>query len=204
MGERVVLNELGRVKLSDFRNMIRESRKSGKPMITNFNLCGLSYRAIFAPDKMILYLNWKRNGDEYVEKIRLSEAKSNLNLNPVLYFICPHSGRRCRKLFTDGFKFFSMKALSRGFTYSERNESKRYRGLSKVMKEPPSTSKRKMYYRGRLTPFGRKMEKYWSQDPEEIEAVFANLHRKRGRPMGSRGIKSSLPPKSVYTPKLFE
>lgn len=206
MGNRVVIDELGRIKLSDFRKIIRTARATEKRMGTQFSLCGISYKAYFLPDMMMLILNWKIGEEEKVQKIYLREAQSNLGLNPVLYFVCPFSGKSCRKLFTDGRKFFSMHALSDGYTYRERNTSRRDRALMKGLSEPPDSHNRKPYYRGEITPYGKALIKYYKK-MEEAEKNMENVissFRRRGRPKGSRGRRKAQPNRPHYTPKLFK
>lgn len=187
---KVVLNELGRVKLSDFKKLIATARKTGNRMGIDFSLCGISYKAYFLPERMMLLLNWFFDGEEYVERILFREAESNLGLNPVLYFVCPYSGKSCRKLFTDGRKFFSMHALKDGFTYQERNASRRDRLLSKGLKEPPESTNRKPYYRGELTPYGRKLLRYYREmdEAEKNLRIAIGSFRRKGRPKGSSDV----------------
>lgn len=203
MGNRVVIDELGRIKLSDFRKIIRTARATEKRMGTQFSLCGISYKAYFLPDMMMLILNWKIGEEEKVQKIYLREAQSNLGLNPVLYFVCPFSGKSCRKLFTDGRKFFSMHALTDGFTYQDRNASRRDRLLSKGLKEPPESTNRKPYYRGELTPYGKKLLRYYREmdEAENNLRTAIGSFRRKGRPKGS--VTGMRKPPKLYTPPLF-
>lgn len=207
MGKRVAVDEMGRIKLSDFRELIRSGRSSGKPVVWSFSLRNTDYKIYYVPEKNLLLLNWHRGGEEKAQKILLREAKSNLGLNSVLYFVCPYTGRSCRKLFTDGWSFFSMYALKDGYTYSARNESKNYRQLSKLLKEPPDLRHRKPYYRGELTPFGKSFAKAMTQ-AEEAERQGFPVLRQRGRPRVERP-SAQRPQKRgkkrpPYTPPLFD
>lgn len=203
MGKRVVIDELGRVKLSDFRKMIRTARASEKKMRIQFTLCGIDYKAYFLPDMMVLILNWQIGDKEKVQKIYLREVKSNLGLNPVLYFVCPYTKKNCRKLFTDGGKFFSMKAISDGYTYRDRNTSRRDRALIKGLSQPPDSYNRKPYYRGEITPYGKALIRHYKkmEAAENNMENIISLFRRRGRPKGSRGRKKVHP--HNYTPGLF-
>jgi hypothetical protein len=197
MGKRVVVDELGRVKLSDLRTLINFGKEKGKPVGWSFTLMSIDYKVYFIPEEMRLIFNWKLRGKEYVEKVKLITAPSNLGLNPVLYFECPYSKKKCRKLLTDGTKLFCMKALSDGFTYKDRNRSKHFRMMKYLLKEPPQTKNRKLYYNGELTPFGKSLAKYYKKNFEAEnngKYILATMDRRRGRPRKKKG----------YTPPTFD
>lgn len=108
-----------------------------------------------------LLFSWEYEGREYHQSVIVERRPSNLGLSaPVYYFICPYSGTLSRKLYTDG------RALSgrRGFehVYSTQLRSKRVREFDTLMMILDSTYRakyRKVYYRGKLTPYGRRLER---------------------------------------------
>ena len=102
---------------------------------------------------------WEYGGSDHTKRVAVEARPSNLGLGSVYYFICPYSGTLCRKLYTDG----NVLTGRRGFkhTYSARNDSKRHReimALYKLLDTPYREPYRKYYYRGKLTPYGLRME----------------------------------------------
>ena len=135
---------------------------------------------------------WERDGKKMEERIGIERRRSNLGLNPVRYLVCPYTKRRCRKLFTDWQAFASRWAFPH--TYSQRNYSHRWRREKKLLDvidflESDKSKNRKERYRGRLTPFGRKIKRMVGG--ENLEEIRAQLHQeieffllpsRRGRP----------------------
>lgn len=115
-------------------------------------------------------LSYTYNGREINDVINLKWQRSNLNerLNGVYgyyYFVCPVTGVKCRKLYLRGGRFISRTAL--GALYDKQTESKRERNsiLNKVIEAElefdtlMTENYKKRTYRGKLTPFGRKLAK---------------------------------------------
>lgn len=189
---RVVLDELGRISLSDLKGLITLGNQTGKITGCSFSLCGMEYKVYYEPQSPLIILIWHDDGEKIAE-IRMRKAPSNLGLNSVLYFVCPYTGRSCRKLFTDGSKFFSMYALINGYTYSSRNDSRKGRIIRKAMKEPPVTTNRKLYYRGKLTPFGKRVTKYYRESEENMNnfeiALRSSVRKLPSLKREAKGIK---------------
>lgn len=101
--------------------------------------------------------NWKYDGRQYQQNIGIEYASSNLGLGEVAYFRCPYTGRNCRKLYTDGQHLLSRWAFKH--TYEKCNRSKHHREWMKFFEldEMYYQPYRKEYYRGKLTPYGRKI-----------------------------------------------
>ena len=105
-------------------------------------------------------LNWSRNGNPtgsisiqvnthseqpYLEldykyrdeapinyRVQLVSALSNLGKGVVWYFVCPHTKKRCRKLYSIGGYFLHREAFS-GCMYETQTQSKKYRQLDKTL-----------------------------------------------------------------------
>lgn len=78
-----------------------------------------------------IFLNYKSNGEPRNYKILIESRPSNLGKGEVLYFVCPHTGKHCRKLYLNGSYFFHREAF-KGLMYSKQIESKRSRSLTKA------------------------------------------------------------------------
>lgn len=104
-------------------------------------------------------LNWSRNGEStgsisiqvnthseqpYIEldykyrdeprnyKVYLTSIPSNLGKGEIWYFICPHTKKRCRKLYLIGGYFLHREAF-KGCMYETQTQSKKYRQLDKTL-----------------------------------------------------------------------
>ncbi|MBQ3961714.1 MAG: hypothetical protein II683_07975 [Muribaculaceae bacterium] len=111
-----------------------------------------------------LIFRWQSRDGEREQQIRITAKQSNLvPESRCLYFVCPHSGRICRKLFTDGVVLTSRYSFKH--TYSQRNHSHKFReymkryGFYLFVNDTSNVKGRRVRYRGKLTPFGRKLAK---------------------------------------------
>ncbi|MEG0848407.1 MAG: hypothetical protein RSF34_02250 [Flavobacterium sp.] len=76
-------------------------------------------------------LDYKSNGDPINYKIKIISKPSNLGKGEVFYFVCPSTGKHCRKLYLHG-KYFLHREAFKGLMYSKQLESKKNRDLHKI------------------------------------------------------------------------
>lgn len=96
------------------------------------SLGGLSYDISFNPYEYELTFEWEdEDGQRRRQRVFIYGRESNLNSEWwVWYFVCPHTGRNCRKLYTDGKVIASRYAFPH--TYSSRNQSHKQRELHRL------------------------------------------------------------------------
>jgi len=82
-------------------------------------------------DENVLTVNYKCNKTDHNYNIHLEAIPSNLGKGEVWYFICPFTGKRCRKLHLIKEKFMHRSALASGM-YSKQTHSKKWRQMEKV------------------------------------------------------------------------
>lgn len=104
--------------------------------------------------------NYTANGSPVDYPTPLRFAPSNLNRGGYYYFVCPVTGRACRKLYLVGSRFVSRFAFRARYEKQTKSHAERaglpgyldaFTRLGELTKQP----RRKMYYRGELTPYGR-------------------------------------------------
>lgn len=83
------------------------------------------------PERMYLELRYRCNGSPINYKVRLFSTPSNLGKGVVWYFICPRTGKRCRKLYLAETYFYHRSAF-KGYMYETQTRSKQYRSLEKT------------------------------------------------------------------------
>lgn len=135
----------------------------------------------YYPEEMRLLLNWEYDGKKREQPVELMEVESNLGLNSYLCFVCPYSGKRSRKLYTD-WRVWSGRGGFR-HTYSGRNESKRFRGLCSAsaairkLEEEDGKKYVKNFYNGNPTPtFKREMKLI--RKAKKFKAAYIAANRK--------------------------
>lgn len=137
-------------------------------LVGKFTLGGYEFEVSFSSEKMLLTLKWEpEKGEERIQRIRILSEESNLhNGSSVYYFRCPVKGVKCRKLFYIGGCFMSRRAFYHKYPTQQRSHRDRI-----IMQRPePYRRGGKRYYRGKLTPYGRRCEKYeeW-EEARELE-----------------------------------
>lgn len=80
-----------------------------------------------------LELDYQYNKIPINYRVLLVSIPSNLGKGIVWFFICPHTGKRCRKLYLVAGHFFHRSAF-RGCMYEKQTQSKNYRRMENEMK----------------------------------------------------------------------
>lgn len=119
----------------------------------------LSYSFAFDPSTMALTIEWREENDTYKRKIRIESERSNLPSlrdSLVYFFICPQTGHKSRILYKVGSFFWCRRAFRA--VYPQQMESRRNRAIS--YRDEPYRKYGKKYYRGKLTPYGVRCQRY--------------------------------------------
>lgn len=137
------------------------------------------YTIGFEPMYMELTLQWEEYGVRRKQSINIIAEPSNIrSLSGVFvyYFLCPRTGTKCRILYKleDG-GFCSRKAMPNSL-YPLQMGSKllRYIHYPPEGKEPYKRYG-KAYYRGRLTPYGKRCQRYESALERQDEAFCKGI-----------------------------
>jgi hypothetical protein len=77
-------------------------------------------------------LDYKYRDEPRNYKVRLVSLPSNLGKGLIWYFLCPHTNKRCRKLYSIGGYFLHREAFD-GCMYETQAQSKKYRQLDKTL-----------------------------------------------------------------------
>ncbi|NOU46812.1 MAG: hypothetical protein HOO86_07095 [Bacteroidales bacterium] len=120
------LNKHGYLKPNQWQSgTISWSRNGNK-------LGSISIRVNTHPENPYLELDYKCNEAPINYRIQLISAPSNLGKGVVWYFVCPHTGKRCRNLYLADTYFYHRSAF-RGCMYEKQTKSKKYRQLDKTL-----------------------------------------------------------------------
>ncbi len=77
-------------------------------------------------------LDYKYRDEPRNYKVILVSLPSNLGKGLIWYFLCPHTNKRCRKLYSIGGYFLHREAFN-GCMYETQTQSKKYRQLDKTL-----------------------------------------------------------------------
>ena len=183
--------------LKDLSPLIKRGVTEQKAYIASgLPLGGLSYSFAFDPSTMELTIEWTDEDEEtYKRKIQIVAERSNLpslNGSVVYYFVCPRTGHKSRILYKVGSYFWSRRAFKA--VYPQQMESRHSRAIS--YREEPYRKHGKEYYRGKLTPYGKRCIRYEVRE----QSIFGELEKflersnKRLQNLNKENAKRNAPP----------
>lgn len=85
-------------------------------------------------EKPYLELNYTCNGKPVKYKVYLVSVRSNIGKGIVWYFVCPHTNKRCRKLYMID-TYFLHRTAFRGAMYEKQTYSKKNRDMFRLYEQ---------------------------------------------------------------------
>ena len=165
------------IRLNWFVPLIKRVIETRKEVTTKepLSLKGLDYTITFFPvvaidiDGLItLTIEWRDEGQLYKQRIPILQEDSNLISGSfVYYFLCPY-GYKSRQLFYIANRWKSRRSFRH--SYNSQNQSHRQRTFN----HSPEPYRRygKEYYRGELTPYGRRCLRFEEKEERTEEAFL--------------------------------
>ena len=120
-----------------------------------------------------IHLSYTYNKEESVSyKVRLVSVPSNLGVGKLWYFLCPETGKRCRKLYGAG-KYFLHREAFPDAMYESQTLSKHGRELSRYFSLYGSLDElyEELYSKGFTTHYNGKKTKRYKEILSKIEQV---------------------------------
>lgn len=96
------------------------------------NTGSISIKVCTQPENSFIELDYNCNKSPINYRVQLISTPSNLGKGVVWYFVCPYTGKRCRKLYLADTYFYHRSAF-RGCMYETQTQSKKYRQLDKTL-----------------------------------------------------------------------
>ena len=147
---------------------------------------GSSFHAIVLinDDQSILTIRYSIRGVERTSMIGIETRPANIGKGVIRYFVCPVTNRLCRNLYLYNGRFVSQKAM-RFAMYKQQTRSKINRMIPEgVLADDyvPYKPYGKMYYRGKLTPYGKRIMRYEQTVENSAAAIMLNVFHAIHRP----------------------
>lgn len=146
-----------------------------------FTLGGIRYSIGFDPKEWAFTLRWTEEGRKHNQSIGVVGEPCNirsLSGTYVYYFVCPLTGAKCRILYkTIGGGFCSRKALKNAL-YPLQMDSHKFRYINYPPEgKQPYRRNGKEYYRGKLTPYGKRCQRYEKAVERQEEAFVGSVSK---------------------------
>jgi hypothetical protein len=172
MNEIIKLDKLPYLDMRSFKMVITGAHREG---IANL------------PGKVQLFFEWSpetwlvtfrySHGKRFRKLgVAVRKADTNLGVGVMYWFVCPVTDRLCRKLFfVDGLLMsrFAMKKARYPCQYLTAIDKVYHR--NEKYQEPPYKRYGKPYYRGKLTPYGKRLIRYderWEASMEVMDEMY--------------------------------
>ncbi len=172
------ISQNARIRVRAFVPLIEAVYKSGgamaaKPLVVK----GVNYsleieRIIGIKDKqgeVKIYLFWRDDGEKHLQEIGIVREESHLVRGSYVYYFL-YGRYKSKKLYYIGNEFKSREVFSH--RYTTQNQSERQRTLHWLGVDSPYRRNGKEYYRDRLTPYGRKCERYDTNELKAYKRVY--------------------------------
>ncbi|MEC4048461.1 hypothetical protein OX284_003390 [Flavobacterium sp. SUN046] len=91
----------------------------------------INIEVTFTEYEAYIILDYSCNGEPKRYKVNLVSKVSNLGKGLIWFFVCPSTGKLCRKLYLNS-GYFLHRTAFKSMMYSKQIESKKYRSLGKV------------------------------------------------------------------------
>lgn len=132
-----LLNELLQFGTKDLKALKYFDGLSNKGGVLNWKRNGettasISIKVNTFSDNPFMELDYKANDKPMNYKINIISIPSNLGKGIVWYFVCPNTGRKCRKLYLANGHFVSRFAFIKAM-YEKQTESKKWRHWYKTV-----------------------------------------------------------------------
>ena len=91
----------------------------------------IGIKCTFLEHRKFITLDYTQNGESINYSVNIVSIPSNLGKGEILYFVCPNTGKRCRKLYHCS-KYFLHREAFRYLYYEKQIESKKIRSLHSI------------------------------------------------------------------------
>lgn len=164
------LEDIFRLRVSDFvkagcmdrpqrYGTIELSRPVGR-------VTGIAFRVDLVAMRLTLTATVK-SGNQVVTEIGLIQRPTNLGIGKMWLFDCPITHTPCRVLYCIDGQFGSRSAIDRP-RYRQQRQGRKGRFLSRYHRPEPTRANGKPTYRGKLTPYGKRVQRY-KETADELE-----------------------------------
>lgn len=168
------------IRLCWFMPLIRAAERTGRAygFKEPVELSGWDYSLYLTPEIRIdedrllsLTLRWEDEGEQHSQTIPIVRRESNLIRGSfVYYFLCPF-GYKAKKLFYIGSSFRSRRAFPH--RYRQQTLSRQRREVARGNGEEPFRRYGKEYYRGKITPYGKRCKRFLENEERSLQAFYA-------------------------------
>lgn len=168
---RTCLEDLFRLRVSDFvrAGCMDRPKRSGTIELPRpvGRVTGIAFRVDLVAMRLTLTATVV-SGNQVVTEIGLIQRPTNLGVGKMWMFDCPITHTPCRVLYCIDGQFGSRSAIDRP-RYRLQLQGRKGRFFSRYHRPSPARVNGKPTYRGKLTPYGKRVQRY-NDTVEELDA----------------------------------
>ena len=182
---------LPRIRVSDLKELFRVSATTDEGVKVEgcFTIGGTHYSVTHSRSWNYLHFHFKNQQGDRGMLVKLHREQSNLGVGEILFFLCPYTGRKCRKLYLGGNVAARRYAFSHCYSYQNQSRQERSLKWIELVNEEniPYRKWGKPIYRGKPTRYFKKLLRYkMLAEAAEYNLLNWVSERSRGKGLGNQ------------------
>ena len=182
----VFLDYLPRIRISELTPLVNAQKRAKNDVIGRLVRGGIKYCITVSINEGKFSFSWEYQGGQCRQEVNFLSIPSNLGKGEYRFFLCPYTGRKCRKLFFIGNSIASRFAFKHVYSYQHESHSNRFLVRLGRMNNPQHKYGRETY-RGKITRYGKKVMNYYEKMRKlsQLSEIYL-IPRPRGRQPNGR------------------
>lgn len=154
--------------------LIKAVQSARKMALMRFYKEGIKYEVYYSVDDSFFTFTWDYQNKHYRQQIEFITEPSHLR-GEVRFFVCPATGKKCLKVYLGRMSIFTRYAIRHVYSYQHLSHSSRIFANA----HNPSRRNGKQKYGGKITRYGRRIDRYWKRQYKISDYVLYLLYRQR-------------------------
>lgn len=160
------LDHYPNLAISYLAPLVKAAQNANKGALMRFIKDGIRYGVSYFVGDSFFTFKWKYQGEQYRQQIGFVEEPSPIR-GVIRFFVCPTTEKKCRKVYFGRKSIFTRYAVRHVYSYQHLSHSSRI--FANVRN--PIRRNGKSKYRGKVTRYGKKIDRYKKKHNQIISYV---------------------------------
>ena len=168
------LDHYSSLTISCLTPLIKAVQSARKGALMRFRKEGIQYGVSYFTGDSFFTFTWDYQGKHYNQRIGFVEEPSHLR-GEVRFFVCPVTGKKCLKVYFGRKSVFTRYAVRHVYSYQHLSHNSRIFANARN----PSRRNGKQKYGGKITRYGRRIDRYRKRQEKICDYVLCLFDRQR-------------------------
>ena len=168
------LDHYSSLAISYLTPLVKAAQSAKKGALMRFSKEGIKYEVYYFIDDSFFTFTWDYQGKHYCQRIGFLEEPSHLR-GEVRFFVCPATGKKCLKVYFGRKSIFTRYAVRHVYSYQHLSHSSRIFANARN----PGRRSGKPKYGGKVTRYGRQIDRYWKKQAKISDYILCLFDRKK-------------------------